>query len=58
MAMRREFCPDCGVPTPQHSEKYDPDDPESAEIWVCNLCGEAIDFEVGEGISLPDPFKN
>jgi ribosomal protein L37AE/L43A len=44
MITRTAHCPDCDAETPQRVRKYDPDDPDSLLIWVCNLCGESVGF--------------
>ena len=37
------FCPCCQTNTMQGIADYNPDDPNSGQIWVCSICGEAVD---------------
>lgn len=36
----KRFCPDCRVKTTQTVQLYNPDDPESGEVWECSICKE------------------
>ena len=39
-----KYCPCCGENTMQGIADYDPDDPDSGQIWICSQCGEAVDI--------------
>ena len=44
-AMEEErYCPNCQEITMQGIADYDPDDPNSGQIWVCSKCGESVDI--------------
>ena len=40
----KQYCHKCEKETNQKLEKYNPDDPESDLIWICDECKEGISF--------------
>ena len=39
-----QYCPSCEKETFQNLNLYNPDDPESELVWVCNECKESVSF--------------
>jgi ribosomal protein L44E len=40
------YCPRCKEETPQRIDSYNPDQDNSLEIYVCEICLEANDFVI------------
>lgn len=53
----KRYCPNCNMETMQATTPYDPDDPDSGEVWLCSNCREIVDVVKQEAYLPAEKFK-